>query len=522
MRQVMSKIKNLFVILSALSAGRWGIFMLSSILPILTMVGFCLFLAIKYDYVLWLSVALILSTSIISVPLLLINLFAKRSEALIDIDANEMVKDSLVKASVDWSQHEINIWNDCRRHSRQLLATEREWSELDQVSLNVFSTVATAFNKKMLDFTIIEALQLVEEVSKRYKKVLKQEVPLTELITLSYIKSGYRFYDKYEQTGIKLWNVLSQANHIKNAFINQPKLVIDLINQQLRSTITTGVLSSMQHQAKVALLDEITSVAIDLYSGRFSFEEVELKESSIATNDNKRIAAELEPIRIVMAGQLSAGKSSIINMLNEQLVAEVDVLPSTDTTTVYEAKLDESVIRLVDLKGLDGSDETEDNMLLEMTHADLVIWVLKANQPARDLDKKLKAKFDSYYANSKNISRKKPKIICVVNQVDRLKPINDWAPPYDLNDSINPKVAVINKAMSFNQAILLPDNILALSVGDDIEPFGTDALKQLLANEIMSASNVQRNRQRVEKMNEGTSVTKQVKKVFTASKRLIP
>ena len=131
-------------------------------------------------------------------------------------------------------------------------------------------------------------------------------------------------------------------------------------------------------------------------------------------------------------------------------------------------------------------------------------------------------KFDNYYANSKNISRKKPKIICVVNQVDRLKPINDWAPPYDLNDSINPKVDVINKAMSFNQAILLPDKILALSVGDDIEPFGTDALKQLLVNEIMSASNVQRNRQRVEKMHEGTSLTKQVKKVYTASKRLIP
>ncbi len=78
----------------------------------------------------------------------------------------------------------------------------------------------------------------------------------------------------------------------------------------------------MQYAAKQALLDEVAAVAIDLYSGRFSIEDGAAKASDVSELDEQRFAPELEPVRIVLVEQTSSGKSSLINALKQELVAE--------------------------------------------------------------------------------------------------------------------------------------------------------------------------------------------------------
>jgi len=532
----MKKIRNLFRLLSALSSGRWGIALISAIFPSLIMMGFGLSLAVKYGYLLEMSIAIAVSTLLFTVPLYISSRAShhstnsKQSENTTDEareettiePSNHSIDDALVKASNEWSQVELSIWNDSKHYVRQQLTDDIEWGNLDQTGLEVLEFVAKKFNKKSLDFSIPEGLKLFEEVSRRYKLVVKEHIPGIEYLKVSYIKAGYEAYDKYGELGQKIFKAAIWGNHLKNLYLNPLKVISDLGREQVTASMTKGVVDDMQYAAKQALLDEVAAVAIDLYSGRFSIEDEALKVSDVSEVDEKRFAPELEPVRIVLVGQISSGKSSIINALKEEMVAEVDVLPSTDTSTVYNAFVDDNDVRVVDLQGLDGNAKTEAVMLKEMTQADVVLWVLKANQSARELDKQLKDKFDAFYDDPKNISRKQPIVITIVNQVDRLKPVDEWQPPYDLDNPTTAKAKIIAQALEYNQTLLKPDIALPLAIAPEKIQFGLEALKQTLIEHIADANNVQRNRQRLEAINRGTSVKGQLNKVVKAGKKVAP
>ena len=525
----MKKIRNLFRLLAVLSSGRWGIALISAIFPSLIMMGFGLFLAVKYGYLLEMSIAIAVSTLLFTIPLY-ISSRSSRQPTYSNVSSNSaskgetesssksadindaLVDDAMVKASDEWSQAELLIWNDSKHYVRQQLSNEIEWGNLDQTGLEVLEFVAKKFDKKSLDFSLPEGLKLFEEVSRRYKLVVKEHIPGIEYLKVSYIKAGYEAYDKYGELGQKIFKAAIWGNHLKNLYLNPLKVISDLGREQATSTMTKGVVDDMQYAAKQALLDEVAAVAIDLYSGRFSIEDESLRASDVSEADEKRFAPELEPVRIVLVGQTSSGKSSLINALKQELVAEVDVLPSTDTSTVYNAFVDDNDVRVVDLQGLDGNAKTEALMLKEMTQADVVLWVLKANQSARELDKQLKGKFDAFYDDPKNISRKKPILVSVVNQVDRLKPVDEWQPPYDLDNPTSAKTKIIAQALEYNQALLQPDIALPLAIAPEKAQFGIDALRQTLLERIADANNVQRNRQRFEAMKRGTSVKGQLNK----------
>lgn len=528
----MKKIKNLFRLLAVLSSGRWGIALISVIFPSIIMMGFGLFLAIKYGYLLEMSIAIAVSTLLFTIPLY-ISSRSSRNSTSSNVETNikdeakteyssHNIDDALVKASNEWSQAELSIWNDSKHYVRQQLVDDIEWGNLDQTGLEVLEFVAKKFGKKSLDFSIPEGLKLFEEVSRRYKVVVKEHIPGIEYLKVSYIKAGYEAYDKYGELGQKIFKAAIWGNHLKNLYLNPLKVISDLGREQATASMTKGVVDDMQYAAKQALLDEVAAVAIDLYSGRFSIEDEALKASDVSEVDEKRFAPELEPVRIVLVGQTSSGKSSIINALKQEMVAEVDVLPSTDTSTVYNAYVDDNDVRVVDLQGLDGNAKTEAVMLKEMTQADVVLWVLKANQSARELDKQLKDKFDAFYEDPKNISRKQPIVITIVNQVDRLKPVEEWQPPYDLDNPTSAKAKIIVQALEYNQTLLKPDIALPLAIAPEKIQFGLEALKQTLIEHIADANNVQRNRQRLEAINRGTSVKGQLDKAMKAGKKVAP
>ncbi|CAK1774663.1 GTPase family protein [Vibrio crassostreae] len=535
----MKKIRNLFRLLAVLSSGRWGIALISAIFPSIIMMGFGVFLAIKYGYLLEMSIAIAVSTLVFTIPLF-ISSRSSRKPTFSNASANPasegeteppsksagindvLVNDTMVKASDEWSQAELLIWNDSKHYVRQQLSDEIEWGNLDQTGLEVLEFVAKKFDKKSLDFSIPEGLKLFEEVSRRYKLVVKEHIPGIEYLKVSYIKAGYEAYDKYGELGQKIFKAAIWGNHLKNLYLNPLKVISDLGREQATSTMTKGVVDDMQYAAKQALLDEVAAVAIDLYSGRFSIEDDSLQASDVSEADEQRFAPELEPVRIVLVGQTSSGKSSLINALKRELVAEVDVLPSTDTSTVYNAFVDDNDVRVVDLQGLDGNAKTEALMLKEMTQADVVLWVLKANQSARDLDKQLKDRFDAFYDDPKNISRKKPIVVSVVNQVDRLKPVDDWQPPYDLENPTSTKAKIIAQALEYNHILLQTDIVLPLAIAPEKVQFGLDTLRQTLIERIADANNVQRNRQRLEAMKRGTSVKGQLNKAVKAGKKVAP
>ncbi|MFT7683499.1 MAG: putative GTPase, partial [Moritella dasanensis] len=302
-------------------------------------------------------------------------------------------------------------------------------------------------------------------------------------------------------------------------FINPVAAITKEVRNKLLGDIAGNVGDNLQLNMKRAFLQEVAAVSIDLYSGRFSIEDKDIKKSTIAVEDEQSEPKPLEPLRIAVIGQISAGKSSLINTIKGALDAEVSALPSTNAVNVYSCAVgDIEVLNLVDLPGLDGNDKTNKTVLKHVTNADMVLWVLKANQSSRQLDRQFMLSLEAFYAHKDNLHRKKPVFTGILNQVDKLKPLAEWSPPYDLNQSDSPKVDTINKAIEYNQKLLNLDNIIPTSFSSESQVWGLESLEQLIASNIDESINVQRNRQRLESGN--TSTTGQFKRVFKGGKTL--
>lgn len=521
----MIKLKKISLILSRLSGDRWTLAVLVSLLPMLVLMGFGLGLAFKYGYLLVLSLTITLT--VISVVLILFlakvicahydkkHLTHRQAEQPLDAHAD------LVSPSTDWSNRELAIWQQTKIYSRELLANNAGWSDMEQKALLVFNRVAKEYNKQYLDFSIAEGLKLLEEVSRRYRLVLKEHIPLVDIIKVSHLKSGYGLYDKYGELGPVLFDALRALNYAKNIVINPAKAASDFIKQQFSSNMTAGLVDGMQHQAKAALLDEVTAVAINLYSARFSIEQQDVSASATLATDKAFLAPTLEPIRIAIIGQVGAGKSSLTNLLNGEFAVEVGVLATTSGITVCETQLGDAEVKIVDLPGLDGKPETAALILTEYLRSDLVLWLVKANQPARELDLQLKQKINQHYAQQQQLSRKEPTVICIVNQVDMLKPAHDWQPPYDLTDTRNEKATIISQALAYNKALLTPDFTVALSIAEHKSHFGVEDLKLLLSEQWLNAYNVQLNRNRKDAIHKRVKIREQASRVGRSGRALL-
>lgn len=482
-------------------------------IPMLVVIGFGIVSIYQQGYLIPFMLLMTVLTFIAAVPL-----FFLRRQVKKDINSTQVTGESWVHASKDWTPFDLQVWALLNKSIEEKLATNSDWDKMRGYALDLASQAAAQYHptrsRRELAFTVPEALRMTEEVSRRYRELLMQHVPLVEKLNLSMVRMVYDHRDKQE-TIQRVWNVY----RIIRAFT--PAGLIAEARGQLLDHVFTGVKDEVQAKLKQAFLQEVAGVVIDLYSGRFKVRDSELSTSSTAKLDQTRLAVPLEPLRVCLIGQVSAGKSSIINALIGAMVAEVNQLPSTQTATVYQAKLADDVdaLHLVDLPGLDGTAENDDFLLNEMMQSDVVLWVLKANQPARALDTKFKAKWQAWLDEPKQRARRQPILLGVLNQVDRLAPQNEWQPPYDWQNPQGQKAQNICDALNYNQQLLNFNSMIPLSVSEDKPSYNLPALEQLLDQYYEQGLQVQLNRRRVE-ASDDFSVQEQFKRAYRLGKSL--
>src|SRR5256885_15358609 len=83
----------------------------------------------------------------------------------------------------------------------------------------------------------------------------------------------------------------------------------------------------LQRKLTQLLVLEGGKAAIELYSGRLRHDEAELDRIAAATAAADVVAIETPPLRILIAGQINAGKSSLLNALARDILAPVSPLP---------------------------------------------------------------------------------------------------------------------------------------------------------------------------------------------------
>src|SRR5690606_11688895 len=158
------------------------------------------------------------------------------------------------------------------------------------------------------------------------------------------------------------------------------------------------------------------------------------------------ISRTVEPLRLLVAGQVNAGKSSLVNALSEEVSAAVDALPATPSFRAYELRREGLPAALIiDSPGLQGGSEEIARIIDAAAESDLILWVVDASRADREYDRAALDAVRGHFAERPN--RRRPPMMLVLTHIDRLRPFQEWSPPYDVASGEQPKAKSIRSAM---------------------------------------------------------------------------
>jgi len=429
----------------------------------------------------------------------------------------------LAEPSSAWSTIERAAWDDVLALADA--TTPFSFTEIDPFFASARATVeavARRFHPEAstawAQFSLPEVLLLTERLSRDVRREALRHIPGVRAIRLSHLLWVHTQHERYGEAAHTGWRVGFGLWRIARAMLNP----LQAAGQETSGMLverTASVLSyRLRAYATRMFILEVGRAAIDLYSGRLALSEEEL---AVAREGDMRAApVPASPVRIVLIGQISAGKSSLINALAQEVRCAVGPLPTTSRVSEYLLELEgHPAVMLVDMPGLDGRAETSAEINVQAERADLVLWVASAMQPARAPDR---AALDDFRAWAKaQLARREPRVLLALTHVDELRPAAEWAPPYDTSAPSSPKARAIRTAVeAAARALDVPlDSVVPLALPPGREPWNVDALWVRLAAALDEARLAQLDRLRVGR--QGVSLRELVEQLGRAGSTVI-
>ncbi len=173
-----------------------------------------------------------------------------------------------------------------------------------------------------------------------------------------------------------------------------------------------------------------------------------------------------------MVGQVSSGKSSLINALTGVHQAAVDLLPKTREVHRYQANFGTPPVRvtLLDTPGYGeagASAEQLDEIREALRESHAVLVVMDGHSPAREADRKTLADVATWYESQPQL--KPPPMLGVVTHVDLLRPTLEWSPPYEWREPAKPKEHSIHDAVAYVRELFGGSLATVVPVCSDVE-----------------------------------------------------
>ena len=363
-----------------------------------------------------------------------------RANAEISIDRAQQELQSILKAARD----DAPVWED--------------WSVFWQRCQDLVLAIAKIYHPEvkypLLNIYITQAYGLIRGTVDDTDRLMQQLDPLLGQVTVGQAYRGYETYRQLEPTARKLLTAWSWAQWV----LNPVAALAKELGKESSAQANQQLIANLNQLLREVALRNLCQQAIALYGGEVpSIDSLKPDISTEQTLTLKAILAEAEPaekierkpVNILIVGRTGSGKSSTINSLFQTDLAEVNVLPSTDTIKTYEWVAEGGeVMTLWDTPGYEQADKTEFRQLVLnfAREADILLLVNPALDPALQMDADL---LETAIGNRPDLQP-----IAIVTQVDRLRPIREWKPPYDWREGDRPKERNIRDAIVYRSESL--------------------------------------------------------------------
>lgn len=352
----------------------------------------------------------------------------------------------------DLSPRDEEAWILMREYQERIDRGDITLTSLDQLlslGKEILERVASFYRpgepEPLLAVQIPLLLRAIEETARDLATVTAN-VPFAHRVTIGNAVRGYRvgqklkpIYDAYQ-----FYRFLSPLINWQTAVFRI--FVTDRLFDLTRETLNQWLLRWY--------VDRVGYHAIELYSGKLLLTQRReglppLSENSTESKAEAK-AQRIEPLRILILGQVKAGKSSLVNALFGDVRAATDVIPTTVRVTHYlleRPDLEGSVI-VTDMGGYEDPilpKERMEEAFSEALRADLVILIVSAVNAAREPDRRLLTQLREYFSARPELSP--PPVAVVLTHIDRLRPPLEWTPPYNIVSPFSPKEQSIRGAL---------------------------------------------------------------------------
>lgn len=396
--------------------------------------------------------------------------------------AMEAVETALAKLEAETAETEVTLPTDAggkaqqaQRHLQRILQTARQdplpwenWSLFFDRCQALVAAIAHCYHpevkRPLLNIYIPQAYGLIRDTVEDVDRWMQKLSPALNQITVAQAYEAYELYQKLEpatRAALKIWNWSMWI-------FNPAAALARTATHRYTTTANQQLLANLGQIVREQALTALGSRAIALYSSEpvrtgemaavapLPQSQTETLRTLLSQQQTPEALA-AKPVRLLLVGRTGAGKSSLINSLFRAERATVDLLPTTLAFQDYRWQADtgETLI-LTDAPGYEqiGAGALQDQVLERAVDADALILVTPATDPALQMDRE-------FLAAVKAEAAARP-ILTVVTQVDRLRPLREWQPPYDWQGGDRPKERSIRQAVAYRQEVLgeLCDSIL--------------------------------------------------------------
>ena len=352
----------------------------------------------------------------------------------------------------------VRAYLDRIEHKEITLTSLDQFWSLGQEILNRIAIFYRPGEKDPLLAVPVPLLFRAIEETARDLATVTADVPFANHIAIGDALRGYRMHQKL-QPAYNAYRFLSPLWNWKNALFQL--VVTDRLFDVTKETLSQWLLKWY--------VDRVGYHAIELYSGKLLLtRRLEPATSGAPITSSTGLQTEShvsEPLRLLILGQVKAGKSSLVNALFGTVQAATDVLPMTLQLSSYVLQRPDlgTTVVLSDMGGYEDPSVPKERLtaaLTEALRADLILLVISAVNAAREPDRRLLEKLRDHFAARPEL--RPPPIIVVLTHVDLLRPRREWTPPYNIEAPDSPKARALRGAVDAVAAALglIPELVL--------------------------------------------------------------